>query len=116
MEAKELRLDNLVYYKHSEDTDEVIHSVNKLDIDVNKIYNYKPIPLTEDWLIKFGFKGRVDFKWKMNIGVQIIDNNIYFAFKDIGNVIFHSMIMVKHVHQLQNLYFALTGEGLTIKD
>jgi hypothetical protein len=23
---------------------------------------------------------------------------------------------IKHVHQLQNLYFALTGEELTIKD
>ena len=42
-----------------------------------------PGRVTEEWLVKFCFKGRVGFKWKMNIGVQITEGGIYFAFNKI---------------------------------
>ena len=35
----------------------------------------EPIPLTEEWLLRFGFKGRNDFKWNQKIGIQIKDGN-----------------------------------------
>jgi len=82
-----------------------IHSgCRDLDID--------PIPLTEEWLLKFGFVkhkttdiyptfAKQMFNW--NDGILYI---IGYGF----------MNHIKHVHQLQNLYFALTGEELVVKE
>lgn len=81
----------------------------KVVCDYNDI---KPIPLTEQWLLDFGFKKingkyfRVGFQLK---AVKVIDD-IGYHFKREG-----LSIEIKHVHQLQNLYFALTGEELTKK-
>ena len=72
----------------------------------------KPIPLTEEWLVKFGFVkhkttdiyptfAKQMFNW--NDGILYI---IGYGF----------MNHIKHVHQLQNLYFALTGEELIINN
>ena len=73
----------------------------------------KPIPLTTKWLEKFGFplmNGRLYEKGR-------------FAIKPMGNewVVFWGLKDILYpkdfcVHQLQNLYFALTGEELTIKE
>jgi len=71
----------------------------------------KPIPLTEEWLLKFGFekghKGKLFVILKNNLGYE--NGRTYFNSSCI------SESQPKHVHQLQNLYFALTGEELTIK-
>lgn len=78
----------------------------------------KPIPLTEEWLERFGFEEKMiynsihyelgDFKVYIDI-----DNGLPSGYFDYHKV---SMIGIKaelnHVHQLQNLYFALTGEEL----
>lgn len=69
----------------------------------------KPIPLTEEWLLKFGFN-----KFKGNNTDCFLDdfetscNMELFFWK--GTQIKN----IKYVHQLQNLYFALTGEELTL--
>jgi hypothetical protein len=67
----------------------------------------EPIPLTEEWLLKFGFEYRKD-------------TDCYHYYNFILNKLFVMMdidihVYIKHVHQLQNLYFALTQEELTIK-
>lgn len=71
-----------------------------------------PIPLTEEWLLKFGAK-KVDEYWFSFHSYGIIKHNtfieLYSGVK--GDYICNS---VKYVHQLQNLYFALTNENLTI--
>lgn len=69
----------------------------------------QPIPLTEQWLLKFGFESsRCKFWW--NLGKFLLKNrNTYFGF--IGSEI---IAKIEYVHQLQNLYFALTGEELEI--
>ena len=77
----------------------------------------KPIPLTEEWLIKFGYNEVDDFYAKgygVN-GVSIIKwENYYNAFAyQLGKG--YNKI-VKEVHQLQNLYSALTGKELTINE
>jgi len=74
----------------------------------------KPIPLTEEWLLKFGFdlkKGTKYFHKEFNRLYLDISNPIY---KHLGNVN-GNLKEVEYVHQLQNLYFALTNEELTIK-
>ncbi|MFP3835370.1 hypothetical protein [Chryseobacterium sp. SIMBA_028] len=80
--------------------------------------NINPVILTEEWLIKFGFEKREVYM----LGVKY-DGWLNFSFHlDINHIkntyFYHWMggnIEVKHVHQLQNLYFALTGEELTVK-
>jgi hypothetical protein len=74
-----------------------------------------PIKLTYQWLKDLRFTGRTDFMYKGIVGVQIRDGKFYLALKDLSNVIFHSVVEVKYVHHLQNLYLDLTGEVLNLK-
>ncbi len=67
----------------------------------------EPIPLTEEWLVKFGFEGWDKGDYTMNL------SNANFYKLPIWQPLAKN---IKHVHQLQNLYFALTGEELTIKE
>ncbi len=69
----------------------------------------QPIPLTEEWLLKFGFdrNGKKLTFWKIDL---VEDEEGIFSFDES-----RIYIDVKYVHQLQNLYFALVGEELTIK-
>jgi len=69
-------------------------------------YEFSPIPLTEEWLLRFGFdkKDRV-INGNFNIGVLYYNGGIdYFEF---------DVTHIKHVHSLQNLYFSLTQKELT---
>ena len=89
------------------------------------IENIKPIPLTEEWLLRFGFeKGNKVYKDAFSINLLKTDlylrkcyyGGYYWGF-NLENKLdceFNDAKSVKYVHQLQNLYFALTGEELTI--
>ena len=77
-------------------------------------YHVKPIELTEEWLIKFGFELNVDGYW-------IDRNNIVFDMGClcIGNYFEsekdHYQLVgaeITHVHSFQNGYIFLTGEEL----
>jgi hypothetical protein len=109
MKVQELRIGNLVNFNG------VNYKIELLDLDGYiglsdiilfehvHIDDLKPIELTEEWLIKFGFKKFVpDF-----INPSLLIRNTTEGFK----IIRHG-IMVNHLHQLQNLYFALTGKEL----
>jgi hypothetical protein len=77
---------------------------------------FEPIPLTEEWLLKFGFK------WKGLIakgryltlftpcGKAIVYKESHFIFTGVT-----IEVQTNYLHQLQNLYFALTGEELILK-
>jgi hypothetical protein len=71
----------------------------------------KPIPLTEEWLLKFGFKLIIHIHgysfWSLkNCNIKIYDGKTEYY----GYTVSH----VKSVHSLQNLYFALTGKELKV--
>ncbi len=74
-----------------------------------------PIPLTEEWLVKFGFKrdstlyGETRKLGCFNIGKL---TNGYFIEGGVDSN--KTSINIQYVHQLQNLYFSLTNEELTI--
>jgi len=84
------------------------------------IYDYNPIPLTEEWLVKFGFvfkgmgiSGAVCIR---HSGHWYKNNNPYFAGTKKPFDIFLQYgqgVDIGYIHQLQNLYFALTNEELT---
>ena len=69
-----------------------------------------PIPLTEKWLLDFGFENKEE-NWEKS------DSNLwdFLIILDYESFMYsYSKLEIKHVHQLQNLYFALTGEELTL--
>lgn len=73
-----------------------------------------PIKITEEWLMKLGFKkGDMDCLW---INHYCFDLNVMALCRDVpaGCNAMHNAEL-KYVHQLQNLYFALTGEELQLK-
>lgn len=117
MKATELRIGNYVELRGETTT---IWKVSKETIhaepfDCPMCDEIKPIPLTEEWLLKFGFEKHLNY-WMIPskgffIGVTL-NNEIYPMF-DTDNPI--PIKTLKYVHQLQNLYFALTGQELTIK-
>lgn len=76
-------------------------------------YNYAPIPLTEEWLIKLGFDSLQDGWYgykldKLSFSWNVYDNKVRFM----GHII----VYIEYLHQLQNAVFALTGEELTLKN
>lgn len=76
-----------------------------------------PIPLTEEWLLKLGFEYRKEILFDGWYS-KLINYNSIRIFKDENGFFkyYSSITYIQHVHQLQNLYFALTGEELTIKE
>jgi len=79
--------------------------------------NINPIPLTEEWLLKFGFENRNGFnRYERGFIGVILDDNSCVDMHDTYNEVWSVLCLIKSVHQLQNLYFALTGEELTIKE
>jgi len=131
IQVTDLRVGNLVFYptvnlNNGEPFDEVIevkaNDIKNLEISRNYL---KPIPLTEEWLDNFGFE-KVKYGYKF----PKIDGNEYrmkigrwvtkkFLQEDV--LLEHPFIRydgicdIHYVHQLQNLYHALTGQELTIK-
>jgi len=73
----------------------------------------KPIPLTEEWFLRFGFeKYEFDngepnqYRYKSRL-IVIRDGK----FADYG-----SSVILHYVHQLQNFYFAFSSEELVLQD
>jgi hypothetical protein len=81
---------------------------------------FEPIPLTEEWLLKFGFEKILKY-YALGIHQELFSGLMKFRFDrllqkwifSIGT--YKDITRVKYVHQLQNLYFALTGNELTIE-
>ena len=128
LKTTDLRIGNYLYSLETSKNQIVTGIVNDsifihaLTFDTQSIKNFKPIQLTEEWLDRLGFYSKYKSNHKMwNIfGFdlhQISDED------EDGNKIPQEQIFyyafsyeIKYVHQLQNLYFALTGEELTIKE
>jgi len=88
--------------------------------DAVSFENVEPIPLTDEWLEKLG--ALKDEYGDVFIEVDSdSDTRLYLSTKRYIQLVksYHCPMFdyehIKHVHQLQNLYFAITGEELTIK-
>jgi len=71
----------------------------------------KPIPITKEWLIDFGCQYIDDHEYIIKDDL-ILENE--YTDKGVWNFCTeHSWITeIKYIHQLQNLYFAITGKEL----
>jgi len=66
------------------------------------------IPLTEEWLVKLGFRYSAPDWMLDDLGIRKMGNGFVYLNGIDGGLIY------EFVHQLQNLYFALTGRELKI--
>ena len=119
MTASELRLGNLVQYGGcTAKVCQIEKAFFYCETDGNDFFTRdgesgaKPITLTEELLLKFGFeKQSKRFYTLNNWVVEYREGTKLFNFVADESI----DIIVKYAHQLQNLCFALTGEELTFK-
>jgi hypothetical protein len=120
MKTEELRRGNLLMGQHLC----IVREIGETSVRIKGNSSYfniignnpclEPIPLTEDWLKRFGFSWYESFEsWIITTGEDTQDF-----------IIRHDFVVcdmdhrpeIKFVHQLQNLYFVLTGKELELKD
>lgn len=148
MESKELRIGNLIYKEipSINATKEIVEVLSIDDsIDVLDVKNsggyiteecsldiFQPIPLTEEWLVKFGFTKGIEkgiygnvYKFGYNdcnyvlsrdwreeasyhLGIEYTDS----PYEEDDGKIYNFSFKVMYVHQLQNLWFTLIHKEL----
>ena len=111
MKAQELRIGNYVFSKETQKHQMIVGVtlenpfIDAITFDYTTYNEIEPIPLTEKWLKNLGFKkGRKGF-WFQG-GVEYNPKKF--------DLSFFGYVEIKYVNQLQNLYFALTGEELQL--
>ena len=132
MKKTDLRIGNLAGIKetalHADGCNhsEAIFEIEEIKKDVVQFKGYhaneyykdlNPIPLTEQWLLDFGFEYN-DYHYEKGLLSILLAGSKYYHKN--GRVYFNSWRIMEmqpeYVHQLQNLYFALTQEELILKE
>ena len=108
LKANELRIGNWVYDNFNDECYPV-----PLSMITEAKDQLSPIPLTEEWLVKLGFVSN-PYEDRYEKGDFHIHCDKTKGFLDLW--VTNCRLDLQHVHQLQNLYFALTGKELTIKE
>lgn len=121
MKAEELRLGNWVNPKFPMQVTCIYKDEILCDFEGNEgdMWEFDPkdldgIPLSQEWLVRFGFEN--DFielqspEITLNIASKV--NGIWLYLDDSLSKMVFPLNLIKYVHQLQNLYFALTGKEL----
>ena len=112
MKANELRIGNLIEINAPiMDKIIVVDVYHISELKKNKDF-FQPIPLTEEWLLKFGFNKQIDgfFRKNNSFMIEVLFHDEGFCVTNQGVILNH----ILYLHQLQNLYFALTGTELTL--
>ncbi len=126
MTCTEFRIGNLVYNKHKE-----IHAIGWQDFQnwrqprMDHDYGFYLIPLTPEWVERLGFQLGIDEHYKfLNTKDKYISirksgthwfpqlNQAAEMSSQENNIVF--LDFIDHVHDLQNLYYALTKTELTL--
>jgi len=125
MKSTELRIGNYVTPWRKKHNGIISNELDFVCLDTNELidilyegYKPEPLPLTEEWLIKFGFESD-NYTDEDRTPIYYIDKNGFnITFEYSKECFLESIgIDIEHVHQLQNLYHALTcGLELTIKE
>jgi hypothetical protein len=115
MKAEELRIGNWVAINDNIYQVDVIdyNQVIEIERGIVELKYVQPIPLTEEWLLRFGSViDREDDSYVFKSGFYISVNDKSEAILFFGG---NELCEFNYVHQLQNLYYALTGEELKLK-
>lgn len=125
--ATEIRIGNAIWDDVAGKVRFVTHRIISDIASSAESLPYSPIPLNAEWLVKFGFVESKSYDSKQrnfkkegfnqlaDYGGQIIILPEG-GFASVSCGYYENQIDCPYVHQLQNLYFALTGEELTIKE
>ena len=128
---KELRLGNWVDQPNTgRQQVSAIHNDIQISTTYGSIDKYcKPIPLTEKWLLDFGFIKHGNYFHISMLDIDYVfkhrgfkeDYTLYIEYTDSPQEVdegkkYPVAFGVKYVHQLQNLYFALTGLELELEN
>jgi len=116
IQISELRIGNLIQEGKVEQIDnsidEIYYSGDGYYLS-NYCCNLNAIPLTKEWLLKFGF-----FKYNNAYVLEKPnENTMDFSFSVWQDMTYNSSefpVKLDYVHQLQNLYFALIGSELQV--
>ena len=113
IKAQELRIGNFLEVGGNIWTvSDIFSNPDELYFKENENYNHLlnavGIPITEEWLLRFGFSNEnlLDEYYLEPYYFNIIDMTL-----DIGGI----YVDLKYIHQLQNLIHALTGKELELK-
>jgi len=124
LQAQELRIGNWVYYyntllfkvdgiyppqplKDKNYSDKWLIDIDGGALTV-PLEDCSAVEITEDWLEKFGFKKDSTDWWdKEGVGLK--------RYTDESFLEYHYEPEIYFIHQLQNLFFSLTGEELELK-
>lgn len=118
MKNNDLRIGNHVFCKETGQVQKVTGVteenvfIDAVTWDYLSIEDFEPIPLTEEWLDKFGYNKWPNDGYAISSCVMWLDN---------GRIIVHfgmtTIIVIKceFVHEFQNILFMLEGKELTIK-
>ena len=114
MKSTELRIGNLFIDKESGTVISVIELTKEIITftgDFEGDWQAEPIEITLDWLIFYGFilKGGYYYLGKLNdypFKIEYCEGLVFFVCQ---NIEYH----YKYVHELQNLYFAMTKTELS---
>lgn len=126
MKSTELRIGNFIYYSQSPEDDQPydvfktnLNDIHSLQINESIDLRYSPIPLTEQWFEKFGgeksefdlcayrlYSLTRDYDFHK---IELEDGDSYwYCDQIIGDT------CITYVHELQNLFFALTRQELEL--
>ena len=104
MRSNELRIGNWARIPAFTEFVEVELSIDNIKDFYKGVIEIKPIPLTEEWSVKFGYECLVDmacdFSCKSLYPIEITSEDL----------------KLMKVNEAQNLYLDLTSEELTIKE
>jgi hypothetical protein len=125
MKASDLMIGNWIINGIGEEFQANAQTIGSFFVGEYTVGPFEPIPITEEWLVKFGatehpndihpdrtlyFIGRflvaISKRGLVAFGIPRVEN----GFMD------RLLCEVRYVHDLQNLYKALTGQDLTIKE
>jgi hypothetical protein len=120
IKSNELRIGNLVSYDgrvfEIDSIAKEFPTLNTIEFGIGVVdwENIEPIPLTDEWLLKMGGNKVNNLDWCIMFGgIEFYCRYNKFWYSSIGSVYLSDKI--QFVHQVQNLFVALTNQELEIK-
>lgn len=122
IKSNELRIGNIINYIGGENV--LVYTITEA-VEIEAVSNnrlYEPIPLTPGILEKAGFEQIKKIADLLTIvtgplQTELIETETTYTVKGYqswGMKLIATDTYIKHIHQLQNLYFALTGDELNV--
>ncbi len=122
MRAEELRIGNLIKISYRSNRAESVLESSRVDLsdlaamqDKETNYIFEPIPLTEEWLLRFGLCYDTLYSEDSSNCLYYSKDQKVLHIMDSRDENYSYAVDVQYVHQLQNLVFALTNEELKLK-